>query len=396
MISPRTTTLAVLVIALASTPLLADETPEPFLSVKASDFTELRLDVDSYIAPVGKLYYTRTDGLLLYLGAEYRSEEHLHPRLRAMAGWPSARDDGYFQIDVEQPFHTQDSFSIGVSFYAKTAWSRQDDEEIGTLDNNLRVFFGREDFRDYFRREGATTFARHRATPELTFRLEFRNDRLRSLSKHESVWTAFGRDEDWRDNPELTVGILDAAQPFAGKMKSWVGSVVYDSRDYLEYDGWLTRLFGEFSGSSTGGDYNFRKYEFDITRLLRITPTQTLSLMARWGIASGTDFPSHKLFYLGGEGNLRGYEYKEQSGKGLFFGRAEYGVQIREKLEFVYFLDAGQAWYGTTGFDSDEVKYDVGIGFRMDAPGLGDIRIDVARGLEEDADVRVDYRLLIR
>jgi outer membrane protein assembly factor BamA len=394
--SPMKTLMLALALALVLAALVrAQEPPEPFLSVSASDFTEICLDDESCLGPAGKIYYNRVDGLTVYLGARYRSEVHLHPRVDAVWGWPSARDDGYYQMEFEQPVHSQDSFSFGVAYYGRTAWSRQDDEAITNLDNSLRAMFAKEDLRDYFRREGATVFVQHWATPELVFRVEFRNDRLESISEQQSVWSLFGNDSDWRENPPLEVGILKATREFEGRMRSWYGHFVYDSRDFLEHSGWHGRGFFEFSGGSTGGDYTFRKYEFDLSHYVRLTETQTLTLTGRWGIASGTDFPSHKLFYLGGMENLRGFERSEFAGKNLLFGRAEYNVQIRPRFETIYFLDAGEVWLGTTGFDTDGMKYDVGIGFRYDVPGLGDVRLDVARALAEDADIVIDFRLLV-
>ncbi len=392
----RSTTHAVLLILAGlapASPAVSTDESEPFISGSTSDFVDW-CDQTKCVSPAMALYYNRVDGILFFLGAKYRNDTRLHPRLRAVRGWTSAREErNYYQIDFEQPFHTQDSFSIGVSFYGETGWSREDDEAVSDVDNDLRAFIERRDYRDYFRREGITIFLRLHATPELTLRLEHRNDELTSLSTRQSVWSVLRHGEDWRENPPLMVGIQDAAQEFEGRMKSYFGSVVYDSRDEYTRTGWLARGFFEFAGGSLGGDYDFRKYVLDVRRYLRFSETQTLTLQASWGIGAGTRYPSHKLFYLGGIENLRGYDRKVFSGKNMMFGRAEYGVQMTPKLEVIYFFDTGAAW-DTGGNISGDFHHDFGIGFRFDAPWVGDLRLDIARAATtQDADIFVDLRL---
>jgi translocation and assembly module TamA len=143
------------------------------------------------------------------------------------------------------------------------------------------------------------------------------------------------------------------------------------------------------------GDYDYRRIAFDLSRKLRVTDTQDLTLRGSWGVGSGTDFPSHRLFYLGGLGTLRGYPYRAYAGKNMVFASAEYSVRIRPSLYMIYFVDSGEVWNNTSGFDWDEHKTNVGIGVRFEAPGVGDVRIDAARPtMAEDADTIVSLRLV--
>jgi len=390
--------------------LLAQATPADehghFMSFSTEDFWE-----DQAIRPAGGLYYNRVDGLLFYAGVEYRSEEHLHPRLIAQRGWSSARAANHYQIEVEQPLFGQESFSFGVQFYDMTDWPRSDAQGLSDVENNLLALFFRQEFRSYYRRDGYAVFVQQHLTPELTFRLEHRDDRLSSLPTRQSVWSAFRRSLKWEENPPLEVGILDAADEFEGTMKGYYATIEYDNREPTRGHGWYARgffevygtglldvrgwsLFGGESDSGGGGDYDFRKYELDVRRSFGLTETQSLDLRGVWGIGSGTDFASHKLFYLGGPGTLRGYDYREFSGKNVLFGSAEYRVRIRPELEMIYFVDSGQAWYGTSGFDSKETRHDIGIGFRLDAPAAGDLRVDIARpATTQEADIVVQVRL---
>lgn len=374
--------LALAVVALATVACAAEETSDVFLSVTASDFVDW-CDDTMCLMPAMDIHYNRVDGILFYLGIQYLNDSELHPRVKAMRGWTSAREASYYQIEFEQPIMDPDRFSAGVQLYEKTSWSREDAEAISDLANNLGAFVARTDRRDYFTRRGVTVFTRYRVNPRLAFRMELRNDELSSLATKQSVWTVFGRDEDWRENPPLMVGVQDAAVESEGRMKSVVASVRYDSRDERGDTGWAGSGSFEFAGGGMGGDYKFRKYALELAHYARISRTQTLDLTARWGVGSGTDYPSHKLFYLGGQGDLRGYEHKEFSGKNMLFARAEYGIDVRPHLRAIFFVDSGSAWYGG-GDVSGEFMHDFGIGFRSDTPGVGDIRVDIARAATSD------------
>jgi outer membrane protein assembly factor BamA len=381
--------LAVLLLAaLAAVPCAAGDEDEAFISVTSSDFIDWCSDT-MCLMPAMDFHYDRVDGASFSLGLQYLNDENLHPRVRAVRGWMSSREASSYEIEFEQPIHSQDSFSFGIRLYDKTSWSREDADGVSDLRNNVCAFFARNDWRDYYRRDGFTLFVDLEATPELEFRLEYRDDDLSSLKTAQSVWSVFRNGEDWRDNPELTTGIQNAATPFEGRMKSYVASVVYDTRNEYAHNGWLGRAFLEFSGGSVGGDYGFRKYVFDVTRLMRLSSSQTLDLTGSWGIGSGTHFPSHKLFYLGGPGTLRGYDFKEFAGKNLLFARAEYGVDLWPNVKTIFFVDSGSAW-DSGGNVSGEFKHDFGIGFQADAPNVGNLRVDIARAAtSDDADIFV-------
>ncbi|MBD3347722.1 MAG: BamA/TamA family outer membrane protein [Candidatus Eisenbacteria bacterium] len=370
----------------------ADEDSDAFIEVKGSDFIDW-CDDTLCLMPAMDFYYTRVDGINYSIGIQYLNDRTLHPRVSAIRGWMSAREEGSYRVDFEQPILSRDGFSFGVRLYDQTAWSREDAERITDLGNNLNAFFARRDYRDYYRREGVTLFANMIATDALTLRIEHRNDLLSSLETKESVWSVFERDEDWRPNPRLETGTQGSALPFEGRMVSYVGTIVYDSREEYTHRGWLVRAVLEFSGGGLGGDYDFDKYYLELRRPLRLSPTQTLDLTASWGTGVGEDYPSHKLFHLGGPGDLRGHDYKSFAGKNLLFGRAEYGVDLWPDpiIKTIFFLDSGSVWY--SGDDAaSEFRHDFGIGFKLDLPTLGEVRVDVARAAtSEDSDIFVYF-----
>jgi outer membrane protein assembly factor BamA len=387
---------AILLLAAAACPAQEAEEPEPFLTIDSSDFIDWCEDTYCFRPAIG-LYYNRVDGLLHYLGVRYRNDERLYPRFRAIYGWTSARGEGYHRIDFEQPLLRRDGLSVGLSLYEMTDWSLQDAEAISDFGNNVLALIARLDRRDYFRRSGATYYAQFRATPELTLRLEFRDDELASLETQQSVWSAFRGDEDWDENPPLRSGELNASgdgELIEGttEMVSYYGSVVYDGRDPYERSGWMARWAFELAEGGLGGDHEFRQHRIDVRRLFPVTDTQTLSVSGAWGTGTGSTFPSHKLFYLGGGANLRGYEWKEFRGRNMLFARAEYDVRMLTDLHVIYFVDSGAVWYEDVEVPGD-LRSAAGIGLRFDIPGVGEIRLDLARAATtEEADIMVDLQ----
>ena len=243
--------------------------------------------------------------------------------------------------------------------------------------------------------EGFTVFARQEVGPHLSLGLKYRDAELSSLRAAQSVWSIFRQEAEWRENPPLRVGIQNGESDFEGRMQCVEVSFEYDGREGPDRRGWRARGSVEDAQGKGDGDYEYRRIAFDISRKLRITDTQTLALRGAWGVGSGTDFPSHRLFYLGGLGTLRGYEYRAYEGKNLLFASAEYAVRIRDSLRLIYFVDSGEVWNNTSGFDWDEHRTNIGIGVRFEAPGVGDIRVDVARPTTtEEADTIVSLRLV--
>ncbi|MCD4689955.1 BamA/TamA family outer membrane protein, partial [bacterium] len=324
-------------VALTPSALPAAEKLESFLSADMSVF--IPWDDGEGFQTAAEIHYNRVDGLLFFWGVEYTRSSSMHPRLLALRGWPSARADNYYAITLEQPFFSHDSFSLGVSLYDKTAWTREDADMITNTENTLLALFFREEFRNYHRRDGFSIFAHHTFSPRAHVRIEYSNDEISSMNEQQSVWTAFRRGLDWQENPPLMRGILDGAEEYEGVLKGTVAEAGYDGTDEQTGAGWRLDFVTEFAGRSLGGDYDYRKHRVDASHLYVLSPSQTLYIRGAWGIASGTEFPSHKLFHLGGISNLRGYDYNQFDGKNLLFFSVEYGVWVSDGLATIYFMD---------------------------------------------------------
>lgn len=116
--------------------------------------------------------------------------------------------------------------------------------------------------------------------------------------------------------------------------------------------------------------------------------------------SSESTVPSDRLFFSGGGGSVRGYEYqgvaprqpdgRPRGGLSLFEVSAEVRRQIRGNLGAAVFVDAGSVGFNATP-DFSNLRYSAGFGVRYRLP-FGPIRADIAFPLEKregDADFQV-------
>jgi outer membrane protein insertion porin family len=123
----------------------------------------------------------------------------------------------------------------------------------------------------------------------------------------------------------------------------------------------------------------------------------------RTGVAQSVgsgDVPFYDRYYLGGAYDLRGFQYRNISpreaispepigGDTYWFGSVEYSIPIIEKetgpsLRFALFMDAGAVGARPYSF-SGNFDDDWGLGFRLNIPHLGPLRLDYGIPITHDA-----------
>src|SRR6185503_5114731 len=117
-------------------------------------------------------------------------------------------------------------------------------------------------------------------------------------------------------------------------------------------------------------------------------------------IAGPNGAPPDRLFFAGGGGSVRGYEYQSLSphdadgtligGRSLVEMSAELRWRASDRLGYVAFLDAGAAGSNVEP-PIDQMRAGVGLGVRYYA-GFGPLRADIAIPLnkeEGDADFQI-------
>lgn len=126
---------------------------------------------------------------------------------------------------------------------------------------------------------------------------------------------------------------------------------------------------------------------------------------ARIGLVAGPDgAPPDRLFFAGGGGSVRGYEFQSLSPRspegGLQGGRSlvETSVEVRWRREgrfgWVFFLDGGAAGEGVDPPFGD-MRFGAGVGLRYNT-GFGPLRLDLGAPLDpRDGDAPVQVYLSI-
>ncbi len=118
-----------------------------------------------------------------------------------------------------------------------------------------------------------------------------------------------------------------------------------------------------------------------------------------------SDFvPIQERYFAGGSATVRGYDFRDIGPqKGGFLGlgdkqrvggefrlvqNLELKYKLTKQLRLYTFLDAGGVWEELSDLGLGEMRYGAGIGFGVDIPRLGPIRIDYGIPLNPDEDQR--------
>ena len=157
-----------------------------------------------------------------------------------------------------------------------------------------------------------------------------------------------------------------------------------------------------------GGDNHFYKLEHDSTWYWALGEEEkwVLSYRTREGWANeygSSDFvPIQDRLFAGGTSTVRGYDSRDIGPKaaGLFglgekqaiggelriVENLELKYKLTKQLRFYTFLDAGGVWETTSDFGLGDIKYGAGVGFGVDIPHMGPVRVDYGIPLNPDSD----------
>lgn len=142
-------------------------------------------------------------------------------------------------------------------------------------------------------------------------------------------------------------------------------------------------------GESTPG---YTRMQISGATYRKIADDLVAAVRAEYGAFSGSNaVPTDRLFFAGGGGTVRGYEYQSLSptdefgeflgGRSLFSASAELRWRRSERFGYAAFVDIGAA-SNDVGSVFGEAKASVGLGIRY-YPGFGPIRFDVAAPLDK-------------
>ena len=291
--------------------------------------------------------YNRVEGL--FLGLEYPQKYYWNEQrisLFASGGYGFASHRWRGGIGGSHQFGFNNKLlEFGIEGHSLT--DSRDQWIIGAGENTLAAFFLRDDYRDYYEREGFSIWTglyKKWKLSDMQFQIAFLNDQYGSLSKNAN-WSVFGTHKTFRENPFVD----------EGKSKSILATFKFHSTNSrrIFMTGWSISASAEVAGRALGGIFDFNSYHFDIRRYQGLNRYSNFNIRLRAASATG-DAPYQKIFELGGFGTIPAFSFKEFSGNRMLLANAEYILNGRllEDVEFfpswllgnlniILFTDAG-------------------------------------------------------
>ncbi len=290
------------------------------------------------------VHYNRVDGSFLgpRLPRTYGDGQFFNFGLYGFGGYGFASKAWQYQLGGELHFELLDRMTIGLEAQDMTV--TEDEWIIPEDENSLAAFFIREDFRDYYRKDGFSAYVSQRLG-SLALTGAYHENDLESLKK-ETNWSLFGGGKRFRNNP-----LIDE-----GRMVSLNAGLAFDTRNHPRrpQQGWLIALQGEFSRPDYDSDFDFDRFIIDLRRYQPLNWGQNLDLRLRVGSSRG-QLPSQYLFDLGGISTLRAFDFKSFTGDRMVLGNLEYRLSAKhgrrhdvwflEPFNLIFFIDSGLAWF---------------------------------------------------
>ena len=268
------------------------------------------------------LRYNRVEGFYLGFAQPKRLYWHSQPWLVSTAslGYGFANHTWRYSLGLYFPIYLEDQIiEIGGKGYSltdsKDQWSFDRDE------NSLMAIVAREDFLDYFEREGFTVSAAwyYRGGDWMNARASvgYVHDTYGNMNRATN-WSIFGGDKQFRPNPLINDGNINSLV-IGGGISTLAG---LDERT----NGWDVQLQYEMAGGFAAGDFEFTQLILDVRRYQPLGEHLNLNLRARTGMSDGL-VPQQRGFELGGPGTLPGYRFKEFAGSHVALLGAEFIVR---------------------------------------------------------------------
>jgi hypothetical protein len=332
------------------------------------------------------LDYNRVDELRPGLTWQVQGGSSLSPRLGLRVEYTTARATWLYGAQLEQPLDPGNHLAAGFSLYRRTEHGEL--QMFTDLENSLALLFARQDFRDYFEREGFDGYLALRWTGVTTLSVHSRNDQFRSLSTYGKTSSWFHQNRELRENPAIDDGEGHALAVRLERMRPGRPGFHH----WIEF---------ETAGGSLGGDFDYRRLLGDLRSVVRLSPAATVTLRGVAGSGLTGTLPRQRTFTAGGVDALRAHSFAEFQGDQIALGQAEYSAgigrvhagQFESGLHVLAFVDAGKAWTNPShDWDPRGQRMAVDGGFGL-ATAEDNLRIYFAKNLQEpSSDILISAR----
>ena len=338
-----------------------------------------------------EISYQRVDGLSIGFSPNFDSHRDYEPSIhtRFSYGWKSEKWS--YGGSLLQPLSPDQALQLKIAGYAMT--DHNDQTGIGSTENSLAALLFKEDFRDYFRREGVTVAAVYDNFGWLAAEGGVRADNYESLENH-ADWSF--ADGEFRANPAID----------EGTMRSLFGRVRLGTQlNHID-------LQYEKSGEDLlEGDYEFEQLTGQIRARLNLGYNPYIDFRLKVGKNFAGALPVQKRYFAGGLGTVRGYPFQSLletgeppvsrsasqvfGGEQMLVANVEYVFDFFGSLQGLLSFDAGMVWSDrSASMDLGDLKSSAGAGIQFEDGGM---RLHLAQRLDEgDHDPVVELRLFDR
>jgi outer membrane protein insertion porin family len=203
----------------------------------------------------------------------------------------------------------------------------------------------------------------------------------------------------------IALGLDPTTKEQNGNLNALGADFQHSTADNLlnAHRGFQLALHAEEAGRLRPGDFNYYSGSVDFRQYLPISDSVVLASRAQMGnIRPAGDDPANvpfaKKYFLGGATSIRGWGRYEVSplvsgepvgGNSMFQFSEEVRAVLSGNFGAVFFLDAGNVWAKSWGFDFGDLRYAIGPGLRYQTP-IGPIRLDLGYQLNPTPDLVVN------
>ncbi|MBU8870981.1 MAG: BamA/TamA family outer membrane protein [Gemmatimonadales bacterium] len=351
-----------------------------------------------YSQPGKNASFQRVDGFSVFITPSSTSQEDFGPALKGLFSYGFRSKEWTLGGTLVQPLLENRRLMALISGYSGTDF--QDNTGIGCFENSLAGAFFREDFRDYYKREGITlSFV---AYPASSMRLElgYESSDYTSLETLET-WSFSGG--EFADNPAIDEGTL----------RSYFAKARIGTRNNNIVAHWESGRNKE----NDPFDYSLMKTAY--RGRLSLSKSRYLDFRTVYATALSGELPIQRRFPAGGLGTVRGYYYQSlltpdpsraissvaKGGQRMLVANFEYAFSFNTDVTwdssrwdddwegfdgfehfdidsaFFFFFDTGMAWEDRSAdFDLSDLKSSAGIGFQFDDNGP---RLDLIKTMDD-------------
>jgi Glycogen recognition site of AMP-activated protein kinase len=343
--------------------------------------------------------FQRVDGFSMGVTPGGISRDDFGPAAKGLFSYGFRREEWTIGGTLIQPLLENRRLMAMVSGYSGTDY--RDNTGIGSLENSLAGVFFREDFRDYYQREGITLSLVAYPTSSIRLEAGYESSDYESLEAQETWSFASG---DFAENPAVD----------EGTMRTYFAKAMIGTRNNNLVASWesgLNREDDAFDFSMLSTSYRGR---------IRMSDARYLDFRAMYVTGLSGELPSQRRMPVGGLGTVRGYYYQSlltpdpelvissaaKGGQRALVANFEYAFSFDtditwnpepwdtdswdefEGFEHIdidsslfLFFDTGMAWENRSAdFDLSELKSSAGVGFQFDDNGP---RFDIVKTLDD-------------